>query len=118
MTDIIIVVVLLAIAVFAIRGTRAHLKGEGACCGGGSKTVPEKKKLTGEKIGEKIIYIEGMHCENCKNTVERHINRIEGAVARVNLKKKLAVVEMDREIAEEELIAAVERADFKVIRVE
>ena len=80
--------------------------------------MPERKKLTGEKIAEKIIYIEGMHCDNCKNSVECQINRIDGAVAKVNLKKKLAVVEMDREIAEEELVAAVERADFKVLRIE
>jgi copper chaperone CopZ len=59
-----------------------------------------------------------MHCENCKNRVERAINRIDGAVAKVDLKKKIAVVSYDREIAEEDIRKAVEEQDYKVTSIQ
>ena len=73
--------------------------------------------LTGPKIGEKTMHIEGMHCENCKNRVERAINRIDGAVAKVNLRKKIAVVSYDRELSDEDLRRAVEEEDYKVVSI-
>ncbi len=112
-----VVVVLLAIIAFACKDSLKHFKGEGGCCGGSSEK-PEKKKLSGEKMGEKIIHIEGMHCKNCKNSVEKHINEIDGAVAKVNLKKKIAIVSLDREVSEEQLWEAVEKADFTVTGIE
>jgi copper chaperone CopZ len=68
-------------------------------------------------IGRKIIEVEGMHCENCKNSIERRINKIEGASCRVDLKKKLAVVEYDRELNENELTSAISLLDFKVVSI-
>ena len=112
------VIILAVVAVglfFAVRGMIK--RGKNGCCGGSVPKVPEKK-LEGEKIGEKIVTIEGMHCENCKNSVERQLNRIEGAAAKVNLKKNIAVVSMSRMVEDEELIRAVERADFKVVKIE
>lgn len=110
----IIIAVLAVVVIFALRGSLKHLKGEGGCCGGSSDAAPEKKTLEGKKIAEKIIHIEGMHCDNCKNSVERQINKIEGAVCKVNLRRKIATVEMDRMIDDEDLRIAVERLDFKV----
>ncbi|MDD7470212.1 MAG: cation transporter [Oscillospiraceae bacterium] len=60
----------------------------------------------------------GMHCENCQNRVQRKLNSIDGASARVNLKKKLAVVEMSREISDEELTEAVKNAGYEVEKIE
>lgn len=116
MGTIIIILVLVVIIVLALRSSFSHMKGEGGCCGG-SSDKPEKKKLKGKKIAEKIVYIEGMHCENCKNSVEKQINKIDGAVAKVNLKKNLAVVSMDRIISDDDLKQAVECADFKVTSI-
>lgn len=59
-----------------------------------------------------------MHCENCQNRVQRKPNSIDGASARVNLKKKLAVVEMSREISDEELTEAVKNAGYEVEKIE
>ena len=71
MGTIIIIAVLVVLVLFAFRGSFAHFKGEGGCCGGGgSEPKQKKKKPAGEVIATKIISIEGMHCENCKNTVE------------------------------------------------
>lgn len=114
----IVLVIVIVIAVFAARSSFKHMKGEGGCCGGGSDNKPDKKVLDGEKIGEKIIHIEGMHCDHCKNSVEKSINQIDGAVAKVNLRKNIAVVFVDREIDEEDLELAVRRVGFKVISIE
>ncbi|SHK04983.1 heavy-metal-associated domain-containing protein [Hespellia stercorisuis] len=114
MGNVIIIIILAVVVFLAVRGSVRHFKGEGGCCGGCAESRPEKKELAGEKTVEKIIHIEGMHCENCRNSVERQINRIEGAAARVDLKKNIAIVSMDREISDEELKRAVESIDFKV----
>lgn len=44
MGNIIIGVILLVIAFFAVRASIKHFKGQGSCCGGGSDK-PEKKKV-------------------------------------------------------------------------
>lgn len=118
MGTIIIILILAVVVIFALKDSVKHFKGQGGCCGGGEDIKSEKKKLSGAKVAEKIIHIEGMHCENCKNSVERHINQIDGAVAKVNLHKKIAVVSMDRDVTDEELTKAVERADFTVTGIE
>ena len=114
---IIILVILAAIVVIALISSRKHMKGEGDCCGGGTDK-PEAKKLDGKIIAKKMIHIEGMHCQNCKNSVERQINRIDGAAAEVNLKKNLAVVMMTRPISDTELREVIERLEFKVTEIE
>lgn len=115
---ILILAILAVVVVAAVIGSRKHFKGEGGCCGGGGGTLPDDKELEGKKLGEKIVHIEGMHCENCKNRVEHAINRIDGAVAKVNLKKKVAVVSYDRTISDDDLRAAVENEDYKVTAIE
>ena len=44
MADIIIVLILIVIAVFAIKQTKKHMHGESPCCGGGSGTVKKVKE--------------------------------------------------------------------------
>ena len=117
-STLIVLLVVVAIAAFALKSSLGHFKGEGGCCGGGESTLPDEKELSGPKIGEKTVHIEGMHCENCKNRVERAINRIDGAVAKVNLKKNIAVVSFDKNISDEEIKRAVEDQDFKVVMIE
>ena len=121
MSTLIVLAVLLLIVFFAARSTVKHMKGEGDCCGGGSGEIvveePEKK-LDGPVTGTKTVHIEGMHCEKCKARVERAINRIEGASARVNLKKNIAVVTMDRPVPDDMIRYAVTTQDYKVVSIE
>lgn len=114
MANAIVVIVVIIIMLFAGKGAYKHLKGEGACCGGGSKPEIPKKKLDGTKLGEKTMKITGMHCENCVASVTRAINRIDGAAAKVNLKKGEAEVSYDREISNDELKKVVE--DLRISR--
>lgn len=118
MGDVIIIIILCIAVFFAMRSSLKHFKGEGGCCGGGSDIKPDKKKLDNDKIAEKVIRIEGMNCDHCKNTVERYINDIDGAVAKVNLRKNIAVVSLDRMVSDEELKVAVEKAGFTAINIE
>lgn len=118
MGNVIIVLILALIAILAVRSGLKHFKGEGGCCGGGGELKPEKKKLTEPKIAEKRVLIEGMHCDNCKNSVEKELNKIEGAAARVNLHKKTAVVDVSRDVSDEEIRAAVEKAGFETVKIE
>lgn len=116
----VVVIVLVIVVLLALSPTIKHFKGEGGCCGGGSDEEKgffsrfKKKKLDSAKIGEMEVQIEGMHCENCKNSVERAVNAIDGAVCRVNLRKNVARVEYSRVIEEEEIMEAIEGEGFEV----
>lgn len=68
-------------------------------------------------IGQKRVQIEDMTCEHCKNRVENALNRLEGVSAKVNLKKKTAVVSMEKEVEDMQLQKAVEQAGYKVIQI-
>ena len=75
MTDVIILLIILIVLIYGVKGTVKHFKGEGACCGGGSAPVKAKRKvLKKPKIGEKVIQIEGMHCDHCKQSVTSELN--------------------------------------------
>ncbi len=118
MGNIVVGAVLAAIVVLAALSGVRHFRGEGGCCGGGCCEKPVRKRLSAPKIGEKRVYIEGMQCERCRSSVENELNLIDGVAARVNLKKGVAVAEISRGVGDGELIAAVEKAGFKAVKVE
>lgn len=113
MENYIIVGILLVIIVAAIFRAKKHFRG-GGCCGSGSNTIREKKTLDEPKRGEKTLVIEGMHCENCEIRVENALNRLDGVLCKVNLKKKTATVSYSKEVSDEVLKATVERMGYKV----
>ena len=116
MVNAIVILILILIAIFAIRGTIKHMKGESPCCGGGGASEIKEKpsKLERPVIGEKIVQISGMTCERCVNRVMRALNKIDGVSANVSLKGKRAVVSYDREIDVNVLKKAVEDAGYTV----
>lgn len=116
MDNFIVFVVIAVILGVAIAST-INRKRKGACCSGGGGTIREKKELDEPKIGEMEVKIEGMHCENCRNSIERKVNRMEGVVCKVNLRKKLAVVEYSQPVDPEDVKKAIEVLDFKVLDV-
>lgn len=116
MENSIIVLILLIIIVIAVLRTKKHFKG-GGCCGSGSNTIRSKKTLTDPKIGEKCMVIEGMHCENCEIRVENALNRLDGVVCKVNLKKKTATVSYSTEVSDVLLKETVEKMGYKVTQI-
>ena len=110
--------VFLAVGRLALGAPGEHSRGEGGCCGGGGEPKERRKKLQEPVVAEKVLHIEGMRCENCKNRVERLLNQLDGAAAEVDLKKNIAVVSMSREIGDAELKAAVESGGCKGTGIE
>lgn len=117
MDNFIIIAVIVVILAIAVVSAVRRIKSKSCCSGGGSRTLVEKKTLTDAVIIKKTIFIGGMHCDNCKAAVERRINRMDGALCRVNLKKKSALVQLTRDISDEELTRAVEELDFTVTKI-
>lgn len=114
---LLIVVILIIILIPAIASTLKHMKGEGDCCGG-SKEKPVKKKIDGPKLRELVVQIDGMHCQNCKNRIEKHLDELDGVVAKVNLNKKQAVVSIYKEISDSVIRDVIEGLDFTVVSME
>ncbi len=115
MSNIVAIVFLILIVALAISGSIKHFKGEGGCCGGSSVVKEKDKKLNNPVIGKRTFFVEGMHCENCRNRVKRAINSIDGASCKVNLKKGRVDIEYDREIDDDVFIKAIENLDFHVV---
>ena len=113
----IIIVVLVIIVIFAVKSGIKHGKGEGGCCGSGGTMKEDKKVLAGDIIATKLVTIEGMHCDNCKNSIEHQINRIDGAACEVNLKKKTAAIQLDKPVDDDLIRRTIERLDFKVVDI-
>ncbi|MCR5420386.1 MAG: heavy-metal-associated domain-containing protein [Lachnospiraceae bacterium] len=111
--DIIIVLILLIILIPAVKSTITHMKGEGSCCGGKKEKVP-RKKLPGKPNKIYKLQIEGMHCTNCKNRIEKHLNEIKDVIAKVDLSTNSAKVYVYEDTAEEIIKETIEKLDFKV----
>ena len=116
MENIIIVIVLLAVVALAV--VKIKKRGKGGCCGSGSKTIRVHKDLSAPKLGEVILHIEGMHCENCQARVENVLNNLDGVACTVDLKAKTATVSYSREISVRELRNRVEKLDYQVTKIE
>ena len=119
MVDAVILLLVLIVMIFAVKGSIRHFRGEGPCCGGGSTPVAEvNKKLDRPVIGETVIRIGGMHCEHCRQNVAGALNRIDGVSAKVDIKKGQAVVAYDRAVDAAVLKKAVEDAGYTVVSIQ
>ena len=113
MDNFIIIGIIAVIVAVGICYTARHFKGEGGCCSGGS-FKPKKKKLKNEKI-TKTFRVDGMHCEHCKGRVEEVVNDIKGVAGRVNFKKNELTVSYADDVADEIIIAKIERAGYNAL---
>ena len=111
------IVIIVIILIPAIRTTVKHMKGEGDSCGGPKEKVP-KKKMDGPKLRELTVHIEGMHCQNCKNRIEKHVNELDGVICKVKLNKKIAVVSLYKDVDESLIKDTIEKLDFTVVGME
>ena len=70
-------------------------------------------KNKGEDNMEKILNVEGMSCKHCVASVRKALEGLDGVrEADVNLDDKKARVELDKDLADEVLVKAVEDAGF------
>lgn len=116
MVDAIIILIVIVILCFAIKGSLKHFRGEGSCCGGGGgNTIKSEKTLADPIIKMKDVKIDGMTCSNCESRVQNELNKINGLKADVSYKKKVAHLSYSKEIDDEVIKRAVEKAGYKVV---
>ena len=117
---ILIVAVIAVLVIAGLKETIKHAKGEGACCGGGNTASDDEPTviLSGKIVTRMNVYIDGMHCMNCKNSVTRSLQKLDQVSAKVDLKKNMAYVESTRNVGDDEITFAIERLDFNVTRIE
>ena len=116
MGDYVVIGILMILLVMAVWRSVKHFKG-GGCCGSGGNTIRDKKTLTGPKLGEKTMVIEGMHCENCEIRVENALNRLDGVACKVNRRKKTALVSYSAEVSDALLKKTVEGLGYQVTEI-
>lgn len=113
----VIFIILILIMIPAVKNTVRHMRGQGSCCGGPVEK-PVKKKINGEIKGKLLIKIDGMHCTNCKNRIEKHLDELDGVIAKVNLEKKQAIVTLYQDIDVDVIKETIEGLDFTVKEIE
>lgn len=68
---------------------------------------------------KKIVKVDGMNCSHCQAKVESALSALDGvSEAKVNLKKKIAVVTLEKEVNDDTLLKAVNDAGFTGVSVE
>lgn len=113
MANVIIILILVVIAVYAVVSYRKRLAS--GCCGSGGDV--EQKRTVEDTDPSHYPYqmrigIDGMTCNNCKTRVENALNAREGVWAEVDLKDKSALVRMKTQLDADDLRVIVSRAGY------
>lgn len=116
MANVVILLIILILFVLGIKETVKHFKGEGGCCGG-SSIKPAKKKLKNKITNTYHFKVEGMHCQNCANTVTKAVNDLTGAAASVSLNTKMVKVKCDRAIDADLIITVIAEKGYKATKI-
>lgn len=75
------------------------------------------KEMFGLKKPDLVIEIEGMTCKMCKAHVEEALNAIDGVKAKVDLESKIAKINLEKDVADQDLKDCVEKAGYKVVSI-
>lgn len=112
----VVLLVLLLVVLFAVRGTVRKMLYGGGCCG-------EKDRVKRLKVDDQdsahypyhyVLSIEGMTCSNCKRHVENALNRMDGVWAKVDLGKRSADVRTKQPQHEQAFRKAVWEAGYQM----
>lgn len=77
----------------------------------------EEVNMFGSKKYDIEMLIEGMSCSHCSGRVEDTLNSLEGVKAKVDLKKKIAYINLNSDLSNDVLRLAVENQGYKVIDI-
>lgn len=68
---------------------------------------------------KKVITIEGMMCEHCKEKVEKSLLKLDGITkVKVSLKDKTATIYSSVSIPDKDIIDTINKLDYKVTSIE
>ena len=82
------------------------------------KNINEEFEEGEEEEMKKIVRVDGMNCSHCQAKVESALSSLDGvSEAKVNLKKKIAIVTLEKEVNDDILLKAVNDAGFTGVSV-
>lgn len=86
---------------------------------GNDKNIYNKMEVSKMKNIIKKVYIEGMQCNHCKMTVEKSLENLDGVKSvKVNLDDKTAVIELEKNIEDNNIKEKIVDAGFEVSKIE
>lgn len=114
-------VICLILLVICILGVKSYLKRlSGGCCGGSVASVkaiaPRDSNLEHFPYSYEMK-IEGMQCRQCSTKIENAFHEREGFCAKVNIRKKSAVIHSKEEAETDMLKHIVVRAGYQVTEI-
>lgn len=116
MGTIVICLILLVIVIFAVKKSMKHFQGGGDCCGGGS-VVTSTNKVLSQVLDQRVVIIDGMHCENCARRIENAINEVSYLACHVSLDENKAIVESTQMIQDEEIVSIIKKVGYHVVEI-
>lgn len=67
---------------------------------------------------KKIVYIDGMKCEGCANSMKEAFEKMVGVEScKIDLKNKCAILKLEGNVIDSALTDCVERTGFKPVEV-
>lgn len=82
------------------------------------KNINEEFEEGEDEDMKKIVRVDGMNCSHCQAKVEAALSSLDGvSEAKVNLKKKIAIVTLEKEVNDDTLLKAVNDAGFTGVSV-
>lgn len=112
MVNAVIIVLLLAVLALAVKGAGKRIRG--GCCGTSAPKIRPKDKNLSHYPFKETVYIDGMTCKNCKARVENEFNVLPDCFAKVNLKKKYAVIRTKKEMPRSEIERIITKCGYKM----
>lgn len=112
MENVILVIILVALAALGIYSAVRHFKGQGGCGGGGDCKM--KRKKLSNVLYVKTFKVEGMRCEHCKSRVEEAVNDINGVAGKVELKNGELTVLYAQRVDDSLITSRLERLGYTV----
>ena len=116
LSNLIIILILLFVLFFSVKGAVSHFRGEGSCCGGGSEVRTKPGKLD-RVVSVKVLKIDGMYCKHCYARVANVLNSMDGVNATVYGKKGKAVVKLGKDIPDDDIVRVISDMDYKVTSI-
>ncbi len=118
MGTVIILIIILAIILLAVKSTIKRILYGSSCCG--QKDRPEKKIKVQDKNKKHYPYkyqmkVDGMRCTNCARRIENTLNSIDGLWAKVSLENKLVTVLSKKEYEVNELSRKINEEGYSVL---
>lgn len=114
-----ILLVLVVVAVLAVRSYRKKLAG--GCCGGDGEQV-KRVRVADRNVRHyayhKSVGVDGMVCANCARRVENAFNQREGVYARVNAEKKCADVYSKAPLPDADIRKIVSGAGYSALQIQ